>query len=80
MVLLVRKIFSIHVFHRQLLFKHTQTFIQLRYMEYIMHIRQLWWQLELVSYFTSLLKNLEWSNEPRCELASDLETTQTSHR
>jgi hypothetical protein len=34
----------------------------------------------LVSYFTSLLQNLEWSNEPQCELASDLEMTQTSHR
>jgi hypothetical protein len=28
----------------------------------------------LVSYFTSLLQDLEWSNEPRCELASYLET------
>jgi hypothetical protein len=34
----------------------------------------------LVSYFTSLLQNLEWSNEPQCELALNLETTQTSHR
>jgi hypothetical protein len=34
----------------------------------------------LVRYSTSLLQNLEWSNEPRCELASDLEMTQTSHR
>jgi hypothetical protein len=34
----------------------------------------------LVSYFTSLLQNLEWPNEPRCELALDLEMTQTSHR
>jgi hypothetical protein len=45
-----------------------------------MHVRQLRRQLQLVSYFTSLLQNLEWSNEPRCELASDLETMQTSHR
>jgi hypothetical protein len=45
-----------------------------------MHIRQLWWQLQLVSYFTSLFQNRKWSNESWCELASNLETTQTSHR
>jgi hypothetical protein len=45
-----------------------------------MHVTQLRRQLQLVSHFTFLLQNLEWSNEPRCELASDLETTQTSHR
>jgi hypothetical protein len=45
-----------------------------------MHVKQLRWQLQLVSYFTSLLQNLEWSNEPRYKLASDLETIQTSHR
>jgi hypothetical protein len=78
---LVRMIFfSIQVLHRQLLFRHAHTFLQLRYMEYIMHVRQLRPQLQLVSYFTSLLQNLEWSNEPWCELASDLETMQTSQR
>jgi hypothetical protein len=75
-VLLVRKIFfSIQVFHRQFLFRHAQTFLQLRYMEYIIHVRQLRRQQQLVSYFTSLLQNLEWFNEPWCELALDLETT-----
>jgi hypothetical protein len=59
---------------------HMQTFLQLRDMEYVMHIRQLWRQLQLVSYFTSLLQNLKWSNESWCELASYLETTQTSYR
>jgi hypothetical protein len=37
-------------------------------------------QLQLIGYFTSLLQNLEWSNEPQCELASYLEMVQTSHR
>jgi hypothetical protein len=55
-VLWIRKIFfSIIVFHGYLLFRHTQTFLQLRDMEHIMHIRQLRRQLQLVSYFTSLL-------------------------
>jgi hypothetical protein len=45
-----------------------------------MHVRQLRQQFQLVSHFTSLLQNLEWSNEPRCELASNLEMIQTSHR
>jgi hypothetical protein len=49
-------------------------------MEYIMHVRQLRWHLQLVIYFTTLFQNLEWSNEPRCELVSDLETMQTPHR
>jgi hypothetical protein len=80
-VLLVRKIlFSIQVFHRQLLFRQTHAFLQLRHMEYVMHIWQLWRQLQLVSYVTSLFQNLEWSKEPRCELASDIEMTQTSYR
>jgi hypothetical protein len=52
---------------------HTQTFLQLRDMEHVVQIRQLWWQLQLIGYFTSLLHNLEWANEPRCELASYLE-------
>jgi hypothetical protein len=79
-VLLVRKIFlSIQVFHRQLLFRYSQTLLQLIYVKYIMHVRQLWRQLQLVGYFTSLLQNLELSNDPRCEIASDLEMTQTPH-
>jgi hypothetical protein len=78
-VLLVRKIFfSIQVFHSQLLF--TQAFLQLRYMKYVMHTWQLRRQLQLVSCFTSLLQNLEWNYKPRCELASDLEMMQTTHR
>jgi hypothetical protein len=56
------------------------TFLLLRDMEHIMNIRQLRRQLQLVSYFTSLPQNLELSNEPRCELASYLEMTQTSYR
>jgi hypothetical protein len=72
--------FRIQVLQRQLLSRHAQTFIQLRYMEYIMHVRQLRQQLQLVSYITSLLQNLEWSNEPWCEFALDLEMMQTSHR
>jgi hypothetical protein len=80
-ILLIGKILSsIQVFHWQLLFRHTQTFLQLRYTEYVMHVRQLRWQLQLVSYFASLLQNLERSNEFWCELASNLEMTQTSHR
>jgi hypothetical protein len=57
-----------------------QTFLQLRDMEHIMHIRQRWWQLQFIGYFTSLLRNLEWSNKPRCVLASYFEMMQTSHR
>jgi hypothetical protein len=34
----------------------------------------------LISYFTSLLQDLKRSNESRSEFASNLETTQTSHR
>jgi hypothetical protein len=49
-------------------------------MEHIVHIWQLWRQLQLVSYLTSLFQNNKWSNEPRCELASNLEMVQTSHR
>jgi hypothetical protein len=44
-----------------------------------MHIRQLQWQLQLTTYFTSLLQNLEWCNEPRCEFTTYLEMAQTSH-
>jgi hypothetical protein len=80
-VLLIRKIlFSISVFHGYFLFRHSQTFLQLRHMEHVMHVRQLWWQPQLISYFTSPLQNHERSNEPRCEFASYLESVQTSHR
>jgi hypothetical protein len=34
----------------------------------------------LMCYFTSLLQNLEWFNEPLCELASYLKMAPTSHR
>jgi hypothetical protein len=78
---LIRKIFfSVQVFHRELFFRHTQTLLQLRYMKYIMHVRQLRWQLQLVSYFTYILQNLEWSNESWSKLVLNLETMQTSHR
>jgi hypothetical protein len=49
-------------------------------MKYNMHVGQLRRQFQLVNHFTSLLQNLEWSNEPQCELASDLQMTQTSLR
>jgi hypothetical protein len=49
-------------------------------MKHIVHICQLWWQLQFISYFSSLLSNLEWSDEPRHELASYLKIAQTSHR
>jgi hypothetical protein len=81
MVLLIRKIFLvIQIFHGFLLLRYTQTLLQLRDMKHVMHIRQLWWQLQLVSYFTSLFQDLKWSNESWCELASTHETMQTSHR
>jgi hypothetical protein len=57
-----------------------QTFLQLRNMEYVMNIIQLWRQLQLISYFTTLLQNLKWSNESWYEFASKLKTTQTYHR
>jgi hypothetical protein len=56
------------------------TFLQLRDMEHVVYIGQLWQQLQLVIYFTSLFQNLKWSNESWCELASNLEMMQTSHR
>jgi hypothetical protein len=34
----------------------------------------------LIGYFNSLLRNLEWSSESRCELTSNLEMAQTPHR
>jgi hypothetical protein len=59
-VLLIKEFFfSIQVFHGYLLFRHTQTFLQLGDIEHIMHIRQLRRHLQLVCYFTSLLQNLE---------------------
>jgi hypothetical protein len=74
-ILLIRKIFfRTQVFHEYLLLRHTQIPFQLRNMEHVMHIRQQRWQLQLVSYLSSLLYNLERSNKPRCELASYLET------
>jgi hypothetical protein len=68
-------ILGIQIFYGYLLFRHMQTFLQLRDMEHVMHIGQLWQQLQLVSYFTSLFQNLKWSNKYWCELASYLETT-----
>jgi hypothetical protein len=47
---------------------------------YRLHIRQLWWQLQLIGYFASLLQNLERINESRCKLASYLEMMKISHR
>jgi hypothetical protein len=80
-VLLIGEIFtSIQILHRYLLFRHTQTLLQLRDMKHVVHIRQLWWQLQLIGHSTSLLRNIEQSTEHRCELSSYLEMAQTSHR
>jgi hypothetical protein len=60
---------SIHIFHADLFFRHLQTLLQLRDMEHVVHIRQLWWKLQLICHFTSLLHDLKRTNEPRREFA-----------
>jgi hypothetical protein len=40
-------------FYWQLLFRHTQTLLQLRHMKDIMHNRQILWQTELIGHFST---------------------------
>jgi hypothetical protein len=53
-------------FHWQLLFWHTQTFLQLRHMEDIMHNRQILWQTELIGHFSTPCENLIQTNVAGC--------------
>jgi hypothetical protein len=45
-------------FHWQLLFWHKQTLLQLRHMKDIMHSRQIFWQTELIGYFSTPCENM----------------------
>jgi hypothetical protein len=79
-ILLIGKIFfSIQVFHRYLLFRHTHTSSVERYGTHHAH-QTTTVVTPIVGYFTSLLHNLERSNESWCELTSYFETAQTTHR
>jgi hypothetical protein len=53
-------------FNWQLLFWHSQTFLQLRHMKYIMHSRQILWQTELIGHFSAPCENLIWTNVAGC--------------
>jgi hypothetical protein len=44
--------------HLQLIFWHTQTFLQLRHLKDIMHDRQIFWQAELIGHFSAPCENL----------------------
>jgi hypothetical protein len=52
--------------HWQLLFWHTQTFLQLRHMKDIMHGTQIFWQAKLIGHFSTLCENLIRTNIAGC--------------
>jgi hypothetical protein len=52
--------------HWQLLFWHTQTFLQLRHMKDIMHGGQIIWQTELIGHFSVPCENLIRTDIARC--------------
>jgi hypothetical protein len=53
-------------FHWQLLFWHSQAFLQLRHMKDIMHNRQIFWQTELIGNFSTPCENLIRTNVAGC--------------
>jgi hypothetical protein len=53
-------------FHWQLLFWHTQTLLQLRYMKDNMHCGQAFWQTELIGHFSTPCENLIRANIAGC--------------
>jgi hypothetical protein len=53
---------DLQTFHWQLLFWHTQTLLQLRYMKDIMHYEQAFWQTELIGHFSTPCENLIRTN------------------
>jgi hypothetical protein len=53
-------------FHWQLLLWHSQTLLQLRHMKNIMHIRQIFWQAELICHFSTPCENLIRTNVVGC--------------
>jgi hypothetical protein len=57
---------DLQTFHWQLLFWHTQTILQLRHMEDIMHCGQTFWQTELIGHFSTLCENLIRTNIAGC--------------
>jgi hypothetical protein len=57
---------DLQTFNWQLLFWHTQTFLQLRQMEDIMHCGQTFWQTELLGYFSMPCENLVRTNVAGC--------------
>jgi hypothetical protein len=57
---------DLQTFHWQLLSWHTQTLLQLRHMEDIMHYGQTFWQTELRGHFSTLCENLIRTNIAGC--------------
>jgi hypothetical protein len=57
---------DLQTFHWQLLFWHTQTLLQLRHMEDILHCRLAFWQTELIGHFSTLCENLIKTNIVGC--------------
>jgi hypothetical protein len=53
-------------FNWQLLLWHTQALLQLRHMKYIMHNRQIFWQAELIGYFSTPCENLVQTDVAGC--------------
>jgi hypothetical protein len=56
------------------------TFLQLRYMENVMHYGQTFWLAELVCHFSMSCLNLVRSDESRCKLSLDSEPSNSSDR
>jgi hypothetical protein len=57
-----------------------QTFLQLRYVEHIVHTCQGWRQLQLVCHSSHFSQDGEWTDVAWCQLALDPESLHTSRR
>jgi hypothetical protein len=80
-VLLICKVFARNqIFLWNLFFRYSQTFLQLKYVEYIMYSREMRGQFQLISHFSFLFQDLEWASKSRCKLSYDFKLTESSHR
>jgi hypothetical protein len=57
-----------------------QTFLQLRYIEDVVHTRQGWRQFQTVCYSSQFSQDRKQTNVSWCKLAFDPESLHTSHR
>ena len=71
--------FKFHSFNLNILLRHSETLLQLRNMEHIMHSCEMFSKFQAICHFSIPLQNLIWSNVSGCQLSFNTKTVNSLH-